>query len=206
MKPLIIGIVGGTGSGKSTVARNLASALPTSSVAFIDMDAYYRNFADRPMEERRRMNWDHPDAFDWDLLVAHLAELSAGREIDKPVYDFVTHARRTETVRVAPCRVIVVDGILLFADERVREYCDVKVFVDADPDVRLIRRIRRDMEKRGRPLDDIIEQYLTTVQPMHLQFVEPTKRYADVIVPRGGKNQVAIEMIVANIQRQVGDG
>ena len=205
MKPLVIGIVGGSGSGKSTVARYLASALQTASVAFIDMDAYYRNFADRPMAERRRMNWDHPDSFDWDLLVAQLGELAAGREIAKPVYDFVTHSRRSETVRIPPARVVVVDGILLFTDERVRDLCDVKVFVDADADVRLIRRIRRDMSKRGRPLDEILNQYLTTVQPMHLQFVEPSKRYADVIVPRGGKNQVAIEMIVAKIQRRLSE-
>lgn len=203
MKPMVIGIVGGSGSGKSTVARNIASALPTASVAFIDMDAYYRNFADRSFDERRRMNWDHPDAFDWDLLVAQLADLAAGREIEKPIYDFVTHTRRPETVRVPPAEVIVVDGILLFVDERVRDLCDVKVFVDADPDVRLIRRIRRDMNKRGRPLDEILEQYLTTVQPMHQQFVEPGKRYADVIVPRGGRNQIAIEMIVAKIQRRL---
>jgi len=205
VKPLVIGIVGGTGSGKSTVARNIAGALPTASVAFIDMDAYYRNFADRPIEERRRMNWDHPDAFDWDLLVHQLQELASGRAVAKPIYDFVTHTRRRETVHVPPARVIVVDGILLFADERVRDLCDTKVFVDADADVRLIRRIRRDMSKRGRPLDEILDQYLTTVQPMHVQFVEPSKRYADVIVPRGGKNQVAIEMIVAKIQRRLSE-
>ena len=203
LKPMVIGIVGGSGSGKSTVARNIAGALPTASVAFIDMDAYYRNFADRSTEERRLMNWDHPEAFDWELLVAQLSQLAAGVEIAKPVYDFVTHARRPETVRVPPAEVVVVDGILLFADERVRDLCDVKVFVDADADVRLIRRIRRDMNKRGRPLNEILDQYLTTVQPMHLQFVEPSKRYADVIVPRGGKNQVAIEMIVAKIQRRL---
>lgn len=206
MKPLVIGIVGGTGSGKSTVAHSLARALSTASVAFIDMDAYYRNFSDRPMEERRRMNWDHPDAIDWELLASQLHELASGREIQKPLYDFVTHSRRPETERIPPAEVVVVDGILLFTDERVRELCDVKVFVDADADVRLIRRIRRDMNKRGRPLDEILDQYLTTVQPMHLQFVEPSKRYADVIVPRGGKNQVAIEMIVAKIQRRLAGG
>lgn len=205
MKPFIIGIVGGTGSGKSTVARSLAGLLPTATVAFLDMDAYYRNFRDRSMDERRLMNWDHPDAFDWDLLVAHLEDLAAGREVAKPVYDFVTHSRREETVPIPPARVIVVDGILLFADERVRDLCDMKVFVDADADVRLIRRIKRDMNKRGRPLEEIIEQYLTTVQPMHMQFVEPSKRYADVIVPRGGKNQVAIEMIVAKIRHRLSE-
>jgi len=202
-RTLTIGIAGGSGSGKSTVARNVASALGTTSVAFIDMDAYYNNYAHLPAEDRRRMNWDHPDAFDWELLVGQLRRLGGGEAIDKPVYDFLTHSRRPETTRVEPAEVIVIDGILLFADERVRDLCDVKVFVDADADIRLIRRIRRDMTKRGRPLDEILDQYATTVQPMHLQFVEPTKRYADVIVPRGGHNQVAIEMIVAKIQRRV---
>jgi uridine kinase len=203
MKPLIIGLVGGSGSGKSTVARRLAAQLQASSVAFLDMDAYYLHFGHLPFEERRRINWDHPDAFDWDLLHAHLSRLVEGAPVEKPVYDFVTHSRAPETVLVPAAQVVVVDGILLFTDARVRELCDVKVFVDADPDIRLIRRIKRDMEKRGRPLAEILEQYLSTVQPMHMQFVEPTKRYADVIVPRGGHNAVAIEMIVAKIQRQL---
>jgi len=203
MKPFIIGIAGGSGSGKSTVARNVAQALRTETVAFIDMDAYYKNYTELSLDERRRINWDHPDAFDWELLVGQLARLAAGESIDKPVYDFVTHLRTDRTVVIPPAQVVVIDGILLFSDERVRELCDVKVFVDADADIRLIRRIRRDINKRGRPLDEIIEQYLTTVQPMHLQFVEPSKRYADVIVPRGGHNAVAIEMIVAKIQRRI---
>jgi uridine kinase len=203
MKPLIIGVAGGTGSGKSTVARNVAQALHTESVAFIDMDAYYLNFAHLPLPERRKINWDHPDAFDWDLLIGQLARLAAGEAIEKPVYDFLTHTRSDRTVIVPPVQVVVIDGILLFSDPRVRDLCDVKVFVDADADIRLIRRIRRDMSKRGRPLDEIIDQYLTTVQPMHLQFVEPSKRYADVIVPRGGHNAIAIEMIVAKIQRRL---
>jgi uridine kinase len=203
VKPLIIGIAGGSGSGKSTVARKVAESLDGASVASIDMDAYYRNFAHLPMEERRRVNWDHPDAFDHDLLTCHLGRLVAGEAVDKPVYDFVTHTRSAATERVEPADVVVIDGILLFVDERTRELCDVKVFVDADADVRLIRRIRRDMTKRGRPLDEILEQYLSTVQPMHLQFVEPSKRYADVIVPRGGHNAIAIEMIIAKIQRRL---
>jgi uridine kinase len=203
MKPLIIGIAGGTGSGKSTVARNVAQALATSSVAFIDMDAYYRNFSHVPLEERRQINWDHPDAFDWELLLAQLTALIGGQPIDKPVYDFVSHTRSAKTVRIPAADVIVIDGILLFVEARVRDLCDVKVFVDADADIRLIRRIRRDVAKRGRRLDDVIDQYLTTVQPMHLQFVEPSKRYADVIVPRGGHNPVAIEMIVAKIGRRL---
>lgn len=203
MKPLIIGIAGGTGSGKSTVARNVAQALHTESVAFIDMDAYYLNFAHLPYAERKKINWDHPDAFDWPLLIDQLQRLAAGESIEKPVYDFVNHTRSNQIIPVPPASVVVVDGILLFSDARMRELCDVKVFVDADADIRLIRRIRRDTAKRGRALDEVLDQYLTTVQPMHLQFVEPSKRYADVIVPRGGHNAVAIEMIVAKIQRRL---
>ena len=203
LKPLIIGIAGGSGSGKSTVARNVAELLTTSSVAFIDMDAYYKNFTALSLDERRQLNWDHPDAFDYDLLCSHLELLRDRQPIDKPEYNFVTHPRCEVPTRVEPADVIVIDGILLFVDDRVRELCDVKVFVDADADIRLIRRIERDTHVRGRPLDEIIEQYLSTVQPMHLQFVEPSKRYADVIVPRGGHNAIAIEMIVAKIQRRL---
>jgi uridine kinase len=203
LKPLIIGIAGGSGSGKSTVARNVADHLTTSSVAFIDMDAYYKNFTALSLDERRKLNWDHPDAFDYDLLFTHLDALSKRQAVEKPEYDFVTHLRSKDPTHVEPADVIVIDGILLFVDERVRDLCDVKVFVDADADIRLIRRIERDTHVRGRPLDEIIEQYLSTVQPMHLQFVEPSKRYADVIVPRGGHNAIAIEMIVAKIQRRL---
>jgi uridine kinase len=203
LKPLIIGIAGGSGSGKSTVARNVAELLTTSSLAFIDMDAYYKNFTSLSLDERRKLNWDHPDAFDYDLLCSHLEALSKRNAIDKPEYDFVTHLRREKPTRVESADVIVIDGILLFVDDRVRDLCDVKVFVDADADIRLIRRIERDTHERGRPLDEIIEQYLSTVQPMHQEFVEPSKRYADVIVPRGGHNAIAIEMIVAKIQRRL---
>lgn len=203
MRPLVIGIAGGSGSGKSTVARNVAAALGDASVAFIDMDGYYLDHGHLPLEERKKVNWDHPNAFDWDHLVSQLTQLAQGEPIDKPVYDFVEHLRSAQTVRIPSADVIVIDGILLFTDQRVRELCDVKVFVDADADVRLIRRIRRDMSKRGRPLPEILEQYLGTVQPMHMEFVEPSKRYADVIVPRGGQNTVAIEMIVAKIARRL---
>ena len=204
MTPLIIGIAGGSGSGKTTVARKIAEALMPASIAFIDMDAYYRNRTDLTLEERRHLNWDHPEAFDLDLLASHLDALASGEEIEKPVYDFVSHLRDARTVHVGAPDVIVIDGILLFVDQRVRDRCDVKVFVDTDANVRLIRRIRRDMAKRGRPLDDILEQYLTTVQPMHLQFVEPSKRYADVIVPRGGHNSIAIDLIISSILRRLG--
>jgi uridine kinase len=203
MKPLIIGVAGGTGSGKSTFARKVADALDASSVAFIDMDAYYHSYDHLSIDERRRINWDHPNSVDWELLLAHLEALASGDSIEKPVYDFVEHLRRPEAVRLGAAEVVVIDGILLFTDARVRALCDVKVFVDADADIRLIRRLRRDIVERGRPLDEIVEQYLTTVQPMHLEFVEPSKRYADVIVPRGGHNEVAIEMIVAKIRNRV---
>ena len=203
MKPLIIGIAGGTGSGKSTFARKVAAALEASSVAFIDMDAYYHHYAHLTFEERRRINWDHPNSVDWELLLAHLEALATGQGIEKPVYDFVRHLRSEETVPVPPPQVVVIDGILLLTDPRVRARCDVKVFVDADADIRLIRRMRRDIVERGRPLEEIVDQYLTTVQPMHLEFVEPSKRYADVIVPQGGHNEVAIEMIVAKIRNQL---
>ena len=202
-KPLIIGIAGGSGSGKSTVARKVAEALKQSSVAFLDMDAYYRNFSHLPMEERKRVNWDHPESFDTELFAAQVRDLCAGKSVDKPVYDFVSHTRSTRTERVNPADVLVLDGILLFVDEVMRGLCDVKVFVDADADIRLIRRLKRDVQKRGRTLEEVMAQYLETVHPMHLQFVEPSKRYADVIVPRGGHNTIAIEMIVAKIQNRL---
>ena len=203
MKPLIIGIAGGSGSGKSTVAHKVAEGLATPSVAFIDMDAYYKNFTELSLDERRRLNWDHPDAFDFDLLCSHLELLTEGKAIEKPEYDFVTHLRAPATRHVEAPEVVVIDGILLLVDERVRDLLDVKVFVDADADIRLIRRIKRDIKTRGRPLEEVLDQYLSTVQPMHLQFVEPSKRYADVIVPRGGHNEIAVEMLVAKIQRRL---
>ncbi|HLV25777.1 MAG TPA: uridine kinase [Gemmatimonadales bacterium] len=202
--PLIIGIAGGTGSGKSTVARRVADSLaPSTSVAFLDMDAYYRDFTHLTLTERRHVNWDHPDAIDAELLVEQLDALADGQAVEKPIYDYVTHSRSSERVRIDPADVVVVDGILLFVDESIRKRCEVKVFVDADADVRLIRRLRRDMTVRGRPLEEILDQYLTTVRPMHLQFVEPSKRYADVIIPGGGHSPVAIDMIVAQIQRRL---
>lgn len=199
MRSLVIGIAGGSGSGKSTLARNVATASPVPVVT-LDMDGYYRNFTHLSDEERRRVNWDHPDASDLDLLVRHIGELAAGHRIDKPVYDFVRHLRECETISVDPAPVIIVDGILLLADARVRDLCDIKVFVDADADIRLARRIRRDIRERGRPIDEILWQYETTVRPMHLEFVEPSKRYADLIVPHATDNVFAVDMIVAKIQ------
>ena len=203
MRTLIIGIAGGTGSGKTTIARRIAGDLAPARVACIDMDAYYRHRPDLTLDERRRLNWDHPDALDFELFLEHLDALARGKPVEKPVYDYPTHLRRAEPERVDAADVVIVDGILLFTDARVRLRCDIKAFVDADADERLIRRLNRDVAERGRPLDEIIDQYLSTVRPMHLQFVEPSKRYADVIIPRGGENEVAIGMIVSMIRQRV---
>ncbi len=203
MRPLIIGVAGGSGSGKTTVAKRVAESIDAAKVAFLDMDAYYRDHHALSHDELRLLNWDHPDAFDLDLLATQLTQLGNGEAVDKPVYDFVRHRRAPDRQRVEPAPVIVIDGILLLVDERIRERLDIKVFVDTDADIRLVRRIRRDMAKRGRPLEEILDQYLTTVQPMHLQFVEPSKRYADLIIPRGGKNTVGIDLLIATINRRL---
>ncbi|HVZ48899.1 MAG TPA: uridine kinase [Gemmatimonadaceae bacterium] len=203
MRALIIGIAGGSGSGKTTVAQLVAAGLAPSRVACVDMDAYYRHRPDLSLAERRRLNWDHPDALDFDLFGLHLDALTRGEVIDKPIYDYASHLRRPDVEQVGPADVVIVDGILLFTDATVRERLDVKVFVDADADERLIRRLSRDVAERGRPLDEIVDQYLSTVKPMHLQFVEPTKRYADVIIPRGGENTVAIDLLVSMVRQRL---
>ena len=200
MRPFLIGIAGGSGSGKSSVARRIAEALRGASAVSLDMDAYYRNLTHLTLEQRRHVNWDHPDAFDLDLLLAHLAALAERRAVEKPVYDYAAHLRTPATERVEPADVVLVDGILLFADPRVRARCDLKVYVDVEPDLRLVRRIRRDMRVRGRPLDEILDQYLTTVRPMHAEFVEPTKQYADVVVSEGAHNESAIAALVARVR------
>lgn len=199
-RSLVVGVAGGSGSGKSTVAHALVRAFDESTAVVIDCDAYYRDFSHMSAGERSAVNWDHPDSLDLERLAADLARLAGGEEICKPLYDFVTHRRRAEVEKIAPRNVIVAEGILLFADRRVRDLCDIRVFVDADADLRLIRRLQRDMQERGRPLEEILHQYLTTVRPMHLEFVEPGKRYADVIVPQGGHNEVAIDMLIAHVQ------
>jgi uridine kinase len=204
MRSLVVGITGGSGSGKSTLAQHIAAALAPVSVVLLDMDGYYRNFTDLSDDERRRVNWDHPDAFDLDLLAHDLGGLAQGRRIDKPVYDFVRHVRARDTVALDPARVTIVEGILLFADERIRDLCDVKVFVDAEADVCLARRIQRDTRERGRPVEEILQQYETTVRPMYLEFVEPSKRHADLIVPHATDNVPAVEMIVAKIRDCLG--
>lgn len=205
MKPFLIGIAGGTGSGKTTVARRIYESLQLDSAAFIDHDAYYKELGHLPLEERTLINFDHPDSLDNDLLVHHLEELIAGRAVEKPVYDFTAHTRSAETVCIHPRDVILVDGILLFAEPRLRALFDLKIFVDTEADVRFIRRLRRDLELRGRSVDSVIEQYLATVRPMHFEFVEPTKRYADVILPRGGNNTPGIELIAARLRERLAE-
>ena len=200
MKPFLIGIAGGTGSGKTTVARRIYDSLHLDSAVFIDYDAYYKDLQHLSLEERAAINFDHPDSLDNDLLVHHLNELIGGRPIAKPVYDFSRHTRAEQSVPVQPRDVILVDGILLFAEARLREMFDLRIFVDTDADVRFIRRLRRDIEERGRTMDSVIEQYLTTVRPMHFEFVEPTKRYADVIVPHGGMNTPALDVLLARVR------
>jgi uridine kinase len=198
--PLFIGIAGGTGSGKSTVAANIAEALPQEAVSVIDHDAYYKDHSDLTVEERQLLNYDHPDSLDNTLLAQHLQTLKQGTAVDIPIYDFVNHGRSTETRRITPTPVIMVEGILTFVDKDVRDALDVKIFVDTDADIRVFRRIRRDMEKRGRTFQQIREQYYKTVRPMHLQFVEPSKRWADLIIPEGGNNHVALDLIINKLR------
>jgi len=202
MRPLVIGVAGGSGSGKTTVAMAIHARLGVDAV-FLDQDAYYADLRHLPLAERIRTNFDHPDALDTDLMVAHLEALAAGRPIDKPTYDFAQHTRAPATVRVEPRSVILVDGILIFADARLRRLFDVKIFVDVADDLRFIRRMQRDLSERGRSIDSIVAQYLETVRPMHLEFVEPSKRYADIIIPEGGQNLIAIEMIEARVAAEI---
>lgn len=201
---LILGIAGGTGSGKTTLAQHVADAFG-DQVAVITHDSYYRVQNDKSFEERCLQNYDHPDAFETDLLCYHLEELCHGRAVDVPVYDYTIHNRSDKTVRVEPRAVIILEGILLFSDPTLRNMMDLKIFVDTDADERILRRIARDTKDRGRSLDSVISQYLTTVKPMHDAFVEPFKRYADVIVPGGGNNPAALDMIITRIKKQLGD-
>jgi uridine kinase len=198
-KPLVLGIAGGTGSGKTTIARAIASALGSSAV-LIDHDAYYRDQSGLPFEARARTNYDHPDALDNELLIAQLKMLRDNRPIAKPVYDYTQHTRAIEVVSIQPAPVIVLEGILTLAIPAVRDLLDLKIFVDTDPDIRLMRRIRRDLEQRGRTFASVRQQYYETVRPMHLAFVEPSKRFADVIIPEGGQNQIAIDLLVGRIR------
>ena len=200
MPPLVIGVAGGSGSGKTTVVRRIVDALGESRVTVLEHDRYYRDRNDLRLEERAALNYDHPDSLEMDLMVAHVNALRAGRNVDVPVYDFSLHARVPETETVVPGRAIIVEGILIYTDAALRSLMDVKVFVDTDDDTRFIRRLQRDIAERGRTVQSVIDQYLGTVKPMHLEFVEPSKRYADIIVPLGGHNTVAIDMLLTLIR------
>ena len=197
---LVIGIAGGSGSGKTTVTNAIIEAVGADNVTLLQEDAYYRDFGDLSPEQRRAINWDHPDAIEEELLIAHVRALRAGQRVAAPRYDFRIYRRLPDAIPLAPRPVVIVEGILVLAEPALRQLMDIKVFVDADADVRFIRRLTRDLLARGRSLDSVVEQYLATVRPMHLEFVEPSKRYADLIIPEGGHNRVAIEMVVARVQ------
>lgn len=201
--PFILGIAGGSGSGKTTIARAILDALPPGSGILLEQDHYYRAQPELPFEERERVNYDHPDALETELLVEHLDALREGRDIVRPTYDFATHDRSPQGLRMASAPVVVVEGILVLADERLRARFDARVYVDTDADIRLMRRIRRDLEHRGRTFAQVRKQYYETVRPMHLAFVEPSKRFADVIIPEGGQNRVALELLLGSIRGRI---
>lgn len=197
---IVIGVAGGTCSGKTTVSQRILEQIGAQHIAFLQHDSYYYDNSHLPLEERSRQNYDHPASLDTALLIQHVRALRRGDTVDAPLYDFTTHSRQKQTQRVAPARIILVEGILIFAEKELRELMDIRIYVDADADIRFIRRFQRDVEERGRSPHSIIRQYLSTVRPMHLEFVEPSKRYADVIIPEGGHNQVAMEMILSRVR------
>ncbi|EMR05863.1 Uridine kinase [Bhargavaea cecembensis DSE10] len=199
-RPLIIGIAGGSGSGKTSVTRSIYDVVKEHSVVVIEHDYYYKDQSDLAFEERLKTNYDHPLAFDTELLIEHIKELLEGRPVNRPVYDYALHTRSDKTVEIEPKDVIIIEGILVLDDARLRELMDIKLFVDTDADLRIIRRIQRDIEERGRSISSVIGQYLSVVRPMHNQFIEPTKRYADLIIPEGGENKVAIDLMVTKIK------
>jgi len=203
MSAMIIGIAGGSGSGKTTIARKIADALPEDGVTIIEHDAYYRDRSDLTYEDRCQLNFDHPESLETELLVDHLIALKAGHRIDVPAYDFKTHRRLPEPRWVSPTPVVIVEGIMVLVDPRLRAELDIKLFVDTDPDIRIFRRIRRDIEQRGRTFESVREQYYRHVRPMHLQFVEPSKRRADLIIPEGGDNRVALDLVVSRLHRVI---
>jgi uridine kinase len=198
--PIVIGIAGGTGSGKTTVANVILKKVGNHRIAYLPHDAYYRDLKDLPPIQRVAVNFDHPNSLESELMIEHVKKLKNWEAVDIPVYDFSTHSRTTKTTHIEPQQVIIVEGILIFAEPNLREIFDVKLFVDTDPDLRFIRRLQRDIAERGRTMEKVIQQYLSTVRPMHLEFVEPSKRYADVIIPEGGLNEVAMEMVIARIE------
>jgi uridine kinase len=198
--PIVIGIAGGTGSGKTTVANTILQRVGSDRIAYLPHDAYYRDLTDLPPNQRAQVNFDHPDSLESELMIEHIKQLKAWQGVDLPIYDFTTHSRTSLTRRIEPQAVIIVEGILIFYEKPVRDVFDVKIFVDTDADLRFIRRLDRDITERGRTTQSVIHQYLTTVRPMHLEFVEPSKRYADVIIPEGGLNVVAMDMVIARIE------
>ena len=202
---MIIGICGGTGSGKTTVANRTPESVSKDEVVFLQQDSYYRNLDQMPLDYRRKINFDHPDALDNELLIEHLQALKRGEPAELPIYDFRTHTRLPRTLHMEPRPIIIIEGILIFADQRLLDEMDVKVYVDTPDDIRFIRRLRRDIAERGRTVESVIEQYLATVRPMHMQFVEPSKRYADVIIPEGGHNLVSIQLLSGRIRERLED-
>ena len=202
--PFIIGVAGGTGSGKTTVSQHIQRTVGVKRMAYLQHDSYYHDQSHHSSAERARVNYDHPASLDTDLLIAHVEMLRSGEPVDVPIYDFATHSRRRECMLVAPAPVILIEGILIFVEKSLRDLMDMRIFVDTDADIRFIRRLRRDVQERGRTAESVIEQYLATVRPMHLEFAEASKRHADVIIPEGGENRVAMEMIVSRIQAFLG--
>jgi uridine kinase len=198
-RPYIIGVAGGTGSGKTTVSRRIQNAVGADRIAYIEHDSYYNDHSHLSPEARARSNYDHPDSLDTPLLIHHMHQLCRWQAIDVPIYDFAAHARTTKTKRVQPAPIILLEGILILSERELRELINMRIYVDTSADIRFIRRLQRDVEERGRTLESIIDQYMTTVRPMHLEFVEPSKRYADIIIPEGGNNLVALDMIVSRI-------
>lgn len=204
-RPIVIGVAGGTGSGKTTVSQAILSRVGSQRIAFLQHDSYYRELSHLAAAERSQINFDHPNSLDNELLVQHLDELCRGNAVEVPIYDFTTDNRCADVMHVLPQPVVVVEGILIFAERALRDRMDVKIYVDADADMRFIRRLQRDIAERGRSIQAVVDQYLNTVRPMHLEFVEPTKRYADIIIPRGGLNAIAIDMVVARVERMLAD-
>ena len=200
---IIIGIAGGTGSGKTTVVRKIVENLPKGEVVVLPQDSYYKDSSHVPVEERQNINFDHPNAFDWDLLTSQLAQLKSGKAIEQPTYSYLTCTRQKETIHIEPKNVIIVEGILALCDPMLRNKMDLKIFVDADSDERLIRVISRDIVERGRTAEDVMNRYTRVLKPMHLQFIEPTKRYADLIIPEGGNNQIAIDIITMFVEKHL---
>ena len=203
-KPIVFGVAGGTASGKTTVAEAILDAVGASQAAYLPHDAYYRDMIHLPLSERAQLNYDHPESLETELLISHVEQLISGESVQVPIYDFTEHRRTKETRTVEPSPIILIDGILIFTNAMLRELMDIKVYVDTDADVRFIRRLQRDMNERSRSLDSVIKQYMETVRLMHLEFVEPSKRYADVIIPRGGFNTIAIDMVATKVLAMVG--